>query len=507
MEGSIENVAITQALQNITSFPRKSSSVTGGQASLLENSTGHVSLLDGRPEKTTQPYFTRPRSVDGSPSQGFSYSKAKPVTFKIKLSHTTVPNLHTASEVKDGAHGFPKTQDPDIGLAEAVRQIRENASDQDNASRPTSSIERHESPQEENNNGHSPDALALDGPTLIDPQTSSSRASLHSRSNASNTARKSHGTDSEVSTTASLRKIRATSKIRKRSQRSRDRQPSKPGSPASHIHDESSSDPAQFLSILNVHYQKQKKQRDKARAGQRAKDMEIKDLEIISKSLHQQLQASETRVASQSTELQRYRELMPQWQDKVKKLSEFIKGLSNDHTRLRDEAHSIQAKQQNLQVSKSSMDGELKDILNAFREERSQHKERLLNAYKDVELFQLSSTKYNVELITSYHEDVIAKMTQQEATLGTEMSDLKEHVLRCVSSQSTGNLDSIQTTLQQSLLLLQQPREVAPSLNAEALDDLTFSVKEVSKRWVWHPFCKNVLTNGFQSIELGCHQI
>lgn len=489
----MDNLAITQALQNITSFPRKSSSVTDGQTPSLESSTSHVSQSNGRPENTAQPYFARPRSVDGSPSQGFSFSKARPVSFNTKLSRTTVPNLHTASEGKDDAHGSPKTQDPDIGLAEAARQIRENASDQDKASRPTLSIERHENPQEKNNNGHSPNAVALEGPTLIGTHTSSSRASMQSRSKASNTARKSHDTDSEVSTTTSLRKVRATSKIRKRSQRSRERQISYPDSHASVIHDDSPLDPARLLSALNVHYQKQKEQRDKAKASQRAKDLEIKDLEMISKTLHQQLQASETRFASQSTELRRYRELMPQWQEKVRKFRDFIKGLSNDHTRLRVEVHSLEEKQRELQTSKGSMNGELKEIVKAFQEERFQHKERLLKAYKDAESLQEASTNHNIELITSYHEDVLANMTQQEATLGTKMSDMREQILHCISSQSTGNLDSLRTTLQDCLLLFQQPREVAPSLDAETLHDLTTSVKEVSDRWVKDPLCKDML--------------
>ncbi|KAL9588924.1 MAG: hypothetical protein Q9203_002278 [Teloschistes exilis] len=480
MEGSMDNLAIIQALQNITSFPRKSSSVTDGQTPLLESSTSRVSLPNGRPENNAQPYFARPRSVDGSPSQGFSFSKARPVSFNTKFGRTTVPNLLTASEIKDDTHGSPKTQDPDIGLAEAARQIRENASDQDNASRLTLSIEGHESPQEEIDNGYSLNAVALDGPTLIGTHTSSSRASMQSPSKASNTARKSHGTDSEISTTASLRKVRSTSKIRKRSQRPTERQTSYPDSHASVIHDDSPLDPTRLLSALNAHYQKQKEQRDKVKASQRAKDLEIKDLEEISKTLHQQLQASETRVASQSSELRRYRELMPQWQEKVKKLRDFIKGLSNDHTRLRIEVHSLEENQRELQASKGSMNGELKEIVKAFQEERFQHKERLLKAYKDAESLQKASTNHNVELITSYHENVLAKMTQQEATLGAKMSDMREQVLHCISGQSTGNLDSLRTTLQECLLLFQQPREVAPSLDAETLHDLTTSVKEVS---------------------------
>lgn len=478
MESATNDATIAQAIQNVISFRRKSSSVTDGQAPLLEHPTSHVPLPDGRAADTAQPYFARPRSVDGSPSQGFFFSKAKPVTFNTKLTRTMVPDLHTASEVKTGAQGSSTTQDPDTMLAEAAQRIRETAPDPDNASQSVLGIERHGNLQDEKNSNDSPTAVTLDGPTLID--TLSVRASPPSHSKSSIAARSSHHTDSGVSTTASLRKARDTSKIRKRQQR--ERHSSYPDISTPLVHDDSPLDPVQLLSALNVHYQKQKQQRDKAKASQRAKDLEIKDLEMISKTLHQQLQASETRVTNQSTDLKRYRELKPQWQEKVKKFSDFIKGLSNDHTRLRDEAHSIQEKQRNLQAFKGSLNTELQDTLTKFQEERSQHKERLLKAYKDVESLQEASTNRNVDLITSYHEDLVAKMTQKEASLSTKMSDMSEQVLHCISSQSTGQFDGLQTRLQECLSLLQQPREVAPSLNPEILHDLTSSVKEVSSR-------------------------
>ncbi|KAL8686260.1 MAG: hypothetical protein Q9218_007233 [Villophora microphyllina] len=486
MEGSPNGTAIDEAVQNITGLNLKSRPVTDEQVS-VGHSMEHSHLSDSATvtvlaqatsqEPNPHPFFARPRSVDGSPSPGFSFRKAKLPTFNTMLNRLVVPDVYNLSGVRPGAQGPAETPNSDTMPAETVQQLQETGSGPDQASKSDASIE---------NSGDSQlldsaTAVALGGPTLIDAQQLSGRASPASYSKASHTARSGHHTDSEVSSTISIRKPKAAGKIRKRQQSSRGRSPSCPGSTVAPILDDPPLDPVELLSALTVYYQKQKQQRAKVKASQRAKELEIKDLEMISKSLHKQLQGSEARVAKQSGELEKYRELMPRWQDKVKKLNDFVKGLSNDHTRLRDDAHSIQQEQRNLQTAKESINNGLKETMTALQDERSQHQGRLSKAHKDVEALQETLTTRKFELMTSHHEDLVAKVAQQGDILGTKLADISELVSRCIpGSSTTGQLDGLQANLEEYLSLLRQPREAGSS--PDALNDLGSSIKEVIDR-------------------------
>ncbi|KAL8643564.1 MAG: hypothetical protein Q9226_008279, partial [Calogaya cf. arnoldii] len=259
-------------------------------------------------------------------------------------------------------------------------------------------------------------------------------------------------------------------------------------------------DPEDLLKVLTICYRNQKQQRAESRAKEKDKDNAIAELKMIITLLDDQLQDSNERVSQQEAKLLEYRQLVPGWQEKVKKLSNFVKGLNNDHARLRDNARSIQEEQQNMKLHKDAIDKMLKESVGALEKERLHHQERLLKAHHRTEIAEQALNARNTALqsektrlqaeqdrtmhlqdslsqLASGREDIMVRLADQEAAISSKIAKIDHTMADAVRNASINRHDDPNPKLEECILLFKESQAV-DSVNAEKLQKLNISVKK-----------------------------
>lgn len=120
-----------------------------------------------------------------------------------------------------------------------------------------------------------------------------------------------------------------------------------------------------LLSLLSHKMYKSQKEREEFRAMQLAKDCELEDLKHLINDLYFQLQETKLRSKDKEAELDKIKSLKSGWETKIKKLGDYVQGLSNDHNGLRKDAKDIQTRQTELDVDKQ----ELREALHAIHQD------------------------------------------------------------------------------------------------------------------------------------------
>ena len=111
-----------------------------------------------------------------------------------------------------------------------------------------------------------------------------------------------------------------------------------------------------LMNLVMFRMRKEHQERDMERAIQQAKAAELDDVKGAYEHLRAQLQEIREREETQHAELSKYQKALPGWKLKLRKLDDYLKGLTNDHHNLRDDARVIQKRQDSLQLEKAALE-------------------------------------------------------------------------------------------------------------------------------------------------------
>lgn len=124
-----------------------------------------------------------------------------------------------------------------------------------------------------------------------------------------------------------------------------------------------------------------------------AKDAELRDLREVSSGLFTQIEDMEHQVLDME---QRHNETekrllkmaaaKPRWDAKVKKLSDFIKGLSNDHNRLRDNSKDLRDRQLSVLKDKEILTEGLREVHRNAEDQRVKSNQLVTEARHDLRM-------------------------------------------------------------------------------------------------------------------------
>lgn len=318
--------------------------------------------------------------------------------------------------------------------------------------------------------GHDEDTEMMDDRTLINPED-------HSRTNTQRN-RSAPSSPSERSTA----KLQNIEKAVQSLERLRSKSISPSGITDARGEKDSGIGPEELLrKTVNMYCQHQEKEKAQVKAREQSRDRDIQDLQTISQALHEQLQETEARVAGQEQELTKYRQVVPQCKDRLKKLGDFLRGLSNDHTRLREIGDTIGTEQRNLWAQKDSVDKMLKDTVHAMEDERGQYQERVLALQHTAKMLEqaLNTSSLNLRNETSrlqaeqgrnatlherlvksasQYEELTAKFAQQESGLSSRIADLRGLIQAEVCNSQPIDHDHLNEKLDECLrLLIEKP--------------------------------------------------
>lgn len=192
------------------------------------------------------------------------------------------------------------------------------------------------------------------------------------------------------------------------------------------------------------------------RATQSGMEAEMQKLRDMTNDLSGQLQEAVQRATQRSAELSKVKSSMPIWESKIKRLSDYVKGLTNDHKRLREDADDMHKQYQHVFVAKKQLQNTLDDARKSLEQER-------------IRFQQLDDdARHRIETLTQTIQHQSTQLQSDESLLmfERERSDrLEEQIVRIADSHGqlseilTGHRDSIVSKIDE---LLHQAQSIVP---------------------------------------------
>ncbi|KAK4696962.1 hypothetical protein P7C71_g1023, partial [Lecanoromycetidae sp. Uapishka_2] len=152
-------------------------------------------------------------------------------------------------------------------------------------------------------------------------------------------------------------------------------------------------DEEDLLKYFTLKYKHGLHDRQQLEAAYVAKNAELKDLREVSSGLYtqvqdmdHQIQDMERRHNETENRLSMMTAAKPRWESKVKRLNDFLKGLSNDHNRLRDSSKDLRERQVSVLKEKEVLIEALREVHRNTEDQFVKSKQLVTEARHDLKL-------------------------------------------------------------------------------------------------------------------------
>ena len=98
----------------------------------------------------------------------------------------------------------------------------------------------------------------------------------------------------------------------------------------------------ELLHLLMIRHRHSQRERENFHVAQQAKEQDFQQLKSWASDLQAQLLETERRYSEKDAQLAKFKAAKPGWERKIKRLSDYVQGLTNDHNKLRDDARELQ---------------------------------------------------------------------------------------------------------------------------------------------------------------------
>ena len=199
------------------------------------------------------------------------------------------------------------------------------------------------------------------------------------------------------------------------------------------------------------------------RATQQQKEVEIQQLRDLSNNLTGQLEEVIQREAQKTSELSKFRANKPIWENKIKRLSDYVKGLTNDHKRLRDDADDLQRQHTDISVTGKELQSTLQDAQKSAERERIRFQKLEDDARHRIET--LAQTVQNQSTQLRSDEGLLRAERERSSRLEDQISKVTashEQLLHVFTSHRNTITDKIDHLVHQakSIVLSSKAREI-----------------------------------------------
>ena len=278
-----------------------------------------------------------------------------------------------------------------------------------------------------------------------------------------------------------------------------------------------------LLQVLLTRYSRDKQEKEQIRTDHAT---EIHDLETLSHSLWGRLKESHQRMVDQEGELSKYRTRQPKFASQIKKLRDYVKGLTNDQNGLRDSFMSMQRMHSATRESKQQIDMGLQEV----RTTASNIDKKAANALKDaghemgnlarIVQDQKAQLRQDAELLQHERErsqrlelEVAKINTSQQQSMHVfaqhanrvvqKMNNMLEKTEELQSLQQPESLNEVNATLGECLGSLEKLRE-AQDIKVEQMSDLDESMKNLANEYVVASSIRHVMLTKPLALRIGC---
>ena len=201
------------------------------------------------------------------------------------------------------------------------------------------------------------------------------------------------------------------------------------------------------------------------RATQHQKEVEIQQLRDLSNNLTGQLEEVIQRETQKTSELSKFRANKPIWESKIKRLSDYVKGLTNDHKRLRDDADDLQRQHTDIFVTGKELQSTLHDAQKSAEQERIRSQKLEDDARHRIETLSQTVQHQNIQLRSD--EGLLRAERERSSRLEDQISKVTAsheqllHVFTSHRNTITGKIDNL-VHQAKSLVLPSKAPEIQP---------------------------------------------
>lgn len=197
-------------------------------------------------------------------------------------------------------------------------------------------------------------------------------------------------------------------------------------------------------------------EREYLRATQHEMEVKIRKLHDTSNDLFDQLQESVQRETQSTAELAKLKSNKPIWESKIKRLSDYVKGLGNDLKKQREDAEDKYKEFQDVLNTKKQLHNTLEDAQESLKQERVRFQRRDDDASHTIENLTQAVQHQNAQLqsddnLIMVERERNSRLEEQLSTIATNNGQLIEVL--------TGHRDSIANKLDE---LLHQAQSIVP---------------------------------------------
>lgn len=177
-----------------------------------------------------------------------------------------------------------------------------------------------------------------------------------------------------------------------------------------------------LLEMLLFKHKQNGQERKTLQQALQAKESEYEELYAASEDLYAQLQQMSQRCKEYEAQLTKIKEAKPGWETKIRKLSDYVRGLTNDHNRLRDDAKDIRERQGSVLKDKQSILDTLREVYKVTEERYSTSKQQVTEARHDLQV--LRQTVDNQETHLRQGESLLSAEREKNIGLEEQISTL-----------------------------------------------------------------------------------
>ena len=143
-----------------------------------------------------------------------------------------------------------------------------------------------------------------------------------------------------------------------------------------------------MLLLLMNRIRQDRRERDATQAALEASNRQCQMFAALSSDLDARLHDTTELCSEKEAQLSKIKAAKPGWETKLKKLSEYVKGLTNDHNRLRDDARNIREQSSSILKEKKCLHNALQEVSQMATEQGSMSRKLVIEARRDLEMLE-----------------------------------------------------------------------------------------------------------------------
>ena len=225
----------------------------------------------------------------------------------------------------------------------------------------------------------------------------------------------------------------------------------------------------ELLHLLMIRHRHSQRERENFHVAQQANEQDFQQLKNWASNLQAQLLETERRYSEKEAQLAKFKAAKPGWERKIKRLSDYVQGLTNDHNRLRDDARELQERSISILKEREVLVSAVQEARQNITKQHSSSVQVVTEARHGLEIREQTIQHQQSELDNL--QKLLAAQRERNYRLESEVSAFAASYGQ-LSKQLSGHRDNIMGKITELLDKTEGFRSAAPLESQDHLNSL-----------------------------------